>query len=330
MNKTKLATEIVDEHTKKGVSTLSQKKLGELLHHRHPDLFTDKEDGRWFVRKVLQKAGKKKNAYVKPELKREWNGFKLPEPEKNDYSKVIINQKRIGVLSDIHFPYYDKAALNAAVKYLIKWKPDCIILNGDIVDMYQASSFERDPRQRSIKYELDMVRDWLTQLQNLFPKTRIIYKFGNHSERYEKKILQRLPEFIDLEWMTLDAALNFGRAKKIEIVKNKRVIRAGKLNILHAHELPKGMAGPVNPARGFYLKTKASTLGGHHHQSSEHIESDLNGNIIGCWSTGCLCELNPAYAPINRWNHGFATVEVLNKEGDFNVNNIKIINGKIL
>jgi hypothetical protein len=85
----------------------------------------------------------------------------------------------------------------------------------------------------------------------------------------------------------------------------------------------------VNPARGFFLKTKANFLGGHHHASSTHTESDINDNIIGAWSMGCLCELHPHYHPINKWNHGMATVEI-DRSGEFNVNNIKIINGKVL
>jgi hypothetical protein len=34
--------------------------------------------------------------------------------------------------------------------------------------------------------------------------------------------------------------------------------------------------------------------------------------------------------PINKYGHGFATVDVLNNAGDFRVNNIKIINGEVV
>ena len=175
-----------------------------------------------------------------------------------------------------------------------------------------------------------MLRNFIAQLVETFPKARIVYKEGNHCERYEKKILQRIPEFIDLGWMTLETAIHWEQRYRIEMVKNKRIIKAGHLNILHAHELSKGFTAPVNPARGFFIKTKANTIGGHHHQSSEHIETDLNGTVIGCWSTGCLCELHPYYMPVNRWNHGFATVEIINNKGDFRVKNMKIIKGEIL
>ena len=326
IKKTDIAIDFIKKYQdKNGVSKISKTKIGEMLYLAYPDLFKDAEVGRSFVRQATGSKGNHHRKVMKTKI--EWNGFKLPKPEKNDYSKVIVNQKRIVILSDIHFPYYDQAALNAAISFSIDWNPDCIILNGDIIDCYHLSNFEKDKRQRSFKYELDMLKNFFIQLRELFPDARIIYKIGNHEERYEKQILSNIPELIELEYFAFE---NVIQAKEygIEVVKGKRVIRVGKLNVIHGHELPRGMAAPVNPARGFFLRTKASTIGGHHHQTSEHIESDLNGNIIGAFSTGCLCELNPHYMPINKWNHGFAVVE--NTGGDYMVRNIKIIKGRIL
>jgi len=323
INKTELVSRFVKEHNGK----LSKKKLGELIHHKYPDLFKNNEDARSVVRKVtMSNSGQKvdKKHLVK------WKGLSLPKPEKNDYSKVIVNEKRIGILSDIHIPYHDEASLNASLFYLLDWRPECIILNGDTIDMYHGSDFEQDPRNRNPKYEFDVLRDFLKELYILFPKVRIIYKAGNHCERYEKKIMQRLPQFLDLEWNTLEFALNYDMPRKIEVVKNKRIIKAGHLNILHGHEFSKGFIAPVNVSRGFYLKAKANVIAGHHHRISSHSERDLNNRTVGAWSTGCLCELNPKYMPINSWDHGFATVEIIDAEGNFNVNNIRILNGKVV
>ena len=63
------------------------------------------------------------------------------------------------------------------------------------------------------------------------------------------------------------------------IIRNKRILLAGKLNIIHGHELARGLTDPVNPARGFYNKAKNNVIGGHHHRTSEHPESDINGNL---------------------------------------------------
>jgi hypothetical protein len=41
-----------------------------------------------------------------------------------------------------------------------------------------------------------------------------------------------------------------------------------------------------------------------------------------------LSELHPAYLPINKWNHGFAVVDIHGE--DFDVQNKRIWNGKVL
>jgi predicted phosphodiesterase len=322
MTKAELACEVIKEKNGK----LSKSKIADILVSRYPTEFKDKEQARLVVRRVTNSQGEYNRKSAK--IKTEWKGLNLPEPEQNDYSKFIIREKKIALLSDIHFPYYDKVALNASLKYFKSQNPDCILLNGDTVDAYQLSHWERDPRKRSFKYELDMVNSFMEQLQKMFPKARLVYKLGNHCERYEKAILQRVPEFLDLEWTNFEYVIK-AKERGIDVVKNKRVIKAGKLNIVHGHEFARGFAAPVNPARGFFMKAKSNVIGGHHHQTSEHPEPDLNGNIIGAWSTGCLCELHPEYMPINRWNHGAATIEV-DKGGVFEVHNFKIINGKIL
>lgn len=319
--------ELVKEFIDKNQGKFSKQTMAKLLFTKYPDLFSSQESARTTIRTVTGNNGNRNRKVTK--IRTEWKGLTLPNPEKNDYSKIIVNEKRIGILSDIHFPYYNEKALNAALKYLIEFKPTCIILNGDTIDMYHASNFEHDPRMRDLKYEFDMLRSFISQLVKLFPKTRIIYKAGNHCERYESKILNKLPEFIELGWMTLESAIHWGQNYKIEVIKNKRIIKAGHLNILHGHEFSKGFIAPVNVSRGFYLKAKTNVIAGHHHRISNHVETDLNGKSVGAWSTGCLCELNPKYMPINSWQHGFATV-VLNNNGEFKVNNIQIINGVIV
>jgi predicted phosphodiesterase len=325
MTNLQLAKELIEEKTVDGKCTLSQNRMAELLVYKYPANFKSKEVARTAIRNVVGTNGKKNRNIIK--TRTEWKGLNLPEPERNDYSKVEIKGKRIVIFSDIHFPYYNKKALDTAIKYTIDFKPDTIILNGDIIDCYHQSKWETDPRKRSLKYELDMLRNFFQELRNLFPKQTIIYKLGNHEERYEKRILQQVPDFLDLEWTQFETVIEANKYR-IQVVKHKRLLKAGSLNIAHGHEFAKGFAAPVNPARGFYMKAKANVIGGHHHQRSEHEEPDLNDKVTAAWSTGCLCELHPDYAPINKWSHGFATVEIQGE--NFTVRNLKIINGKVL
>ena len=115
---------------------------------------------------------------------------------------------------------------------------------------------------------------------------------------------------------------------KIEIVKNKKPIKIGKLIALHGHELAGG-AGGVNPARSTFLKTLSNVIVGHYHKTSQNTETTMIGDVISVHSTGCLCDLNPMYLPINKHNLGFAYCELNIKSGEYHLENLKIINNKI-
>lgn len=160
-----------------------------------------------------------------------------------------------------------------------------------------------------------------------FPKAKIIWKLGNHEERYEHFLIMKAPELLDIAVVGLESLFvcaNIG----VEIVREQKFIMLGKLPVLHGHEFPKGMTSPVNPARGFFMRGIESVLAGHLHRTSEHTEPTMMGRFITCWSTGCLCGMHPEYARINKWNQGFATVDC-EGDGSFNVKNLRVLNGKI-
>jgi hypothetical protein len=89
-----------------------------------------------------------------------------------------------------------------------------------------------------------------------------------------------------------------------------------------------GMGG-VNPARATFTKTMEDTLVGHYHRTSSHSEPTMNNRLINVHSQGCLCEMNPMFMPINKWNLGFAYVDLNIATGEYVLENKKIVKGKI-
>lgn len=327
MNKLDKARKLVEKFPE-----LSKKRLGEILFKQNPMHFKSADDGRRFIRYVtIGEKATHKDIYV---------GHNLKEGLKNDYTPYIVKGKNVGLLFDIHIPYHDKSAIELALNYFKKNQVDTIILGGDVIDAYQLSRFEKDPSQRITTWEeLRMFIGFLNDLRINFPRAEIIYKLGNHDERYEIFLKQRAPELFDFSVLDLNYLINvhgsteeereLSKKRNIKIVSKKRVLKLGKLNVIHGHEFGNSIFSPVNPARGFYLRAKSNTIGGHHHQTSEHIEKDLNNNITGCWSVGCLSDLHPAYMPINKFNLGFARV-LVHSSGDFSVENKKIMEYKIV
>lgn len=244
---------------------------------------------------------------------------------KEDYY-LPSHLKNILVLSDIHLPYYDKEAVLTAIEFGINQNVDTIYLNGDIVDFNSVSRWQTSPNERDLMNEVKISRLFFKYLRNVFPTQTIIWKLGNHEERWESFLSSKASEIFNLDVLYLGKLFQVDELG-IELVDGKTIAHFGNLTVVHGHELPRGIGSPVNPARGLYMKAKESALCGHHHQTSEHTEKSINGKIVSCWTTGCLSDLRPSYSTVNKYNHGFAHVQLDNEQ--FEVRNYKIINNKI-
>lgn len=311
--------------------------LAKLLFAKENPVFNSVDHARSTIRRARGNAGNagKKSATHQSKAAEHAtklniaNPFHLPASDETIYEQFILPKSatRILLLSDVHVPYHNIKALSAAIDFGIKNDANTIIFNGDTLDCYQLSRFQKDPRKRSFADELESCRDLLRVFRQLFDGVPIYFKLGNHEERFENYMKTRAPELLGNPEFELKNLLRSGELG-ITFIGDKRIIRAGKLNILHGHEFGQSIFSPVNPARGYYNRAKANVICGHNHQSSNHSENNLDGNVVTTWSTGCLCELNPAYLPINKWNHGFAFVTI-DDNANFYVDNMKIIDGKI-
>jgi hypothetical protein len=218
-------------------------------------------------------------------------------------------------------------ALRAAVDHLHEHKIDSLLLNGDFADFYSISRHEKNPKYRNFLAEIEQVQQLLRWLRGEFPHIKIVAKQGNHEERWTAWLFQHAPELSTSPIMGLDNWLAL-KDLDIHLVSEKRIIMAGGLPILHGHEKGNGISSPVNQARGAYMRLHHTVLEGHGHRTSIHSEPDMMGAETVCFSTGCLCDLRPAYAPLNKWNHGAAVVQV-NEAGEFNVENFRIASGRV-
>jgi len=308
------------------------KTLANLIYEENKALWNNAELVRNTIRGIRGNRGSQRKPverHIKPNGI-SGNPFELPASEAADWATVKIpkGNNRILLLSDIHLPYHSIDAVTRAIEYGKKKKGvNTVILNGDIVDFYQASSFARDPRKKNLKFEFDVFKEFIGKLYYALGEPKIYFKQGNHEERFERYLFVKAPELIGVDEFKLDILLEFGKYG-IEYIDKKRIIKAGDLSILHGHEFGRSIFSPVNPARGAFLRAKDSVIVGHNHQTSEHTEPTLNGKIITTWSTGCLSELTPEYMPINKWNHGFAYIETDGE--DYKVHNKRIYKGEIL
>lgn len=245
---------------------------------------------------------------------------------------VDVTSESVGIISDAHWPFHDlrrDAAKNyygayiTALQELRAANIGTLILNGDMMDCFHLSSHEKLEARRDWKWELDVSRAMLRHLRSFFgDKVRIIYREGNHEERFERYMSRHAKE---LQGVYDIAELLKLREQGIEWASGRAKMTIGKLWVDHGHEWFGG--GGVMPARNYRMKAVDNIIVGHVHKTSQDLfRRPLKGDFIAGWSVGCLCDLNPHYAPRNNWNHGFAHV-TLAKDGSFTVANRVIIDG---
>jgi predicted phosphodiesterase len=321
-----LASALCEEYPNTPTKTLAAKLLRE-----NPEATTTLEAARSAVRTVRGANGdrKRKWARVPRPHQAPHNPMSLPDSFATEWTMFEVDgDERIGIFGDVHIPYHDITALTAYLQWLKRRKPTILFINGDLNDFHMLSRFEKDPKARTVAEERAATLQFFGVLREQFPHARIILKQGNHDERLAKYLAVKAPELLnlrELEYESIFQLDNYG----IEMVAEKRVVRFGKLPVIHGHEYPTPVIGPVNAARGLFLRAKTSSAVNHHHQVSEHTENTLKGEMITCWSVGCLCDLHPAYSPLNKWSHGGAFM-VLDKSGDYEFQNKRILHGRVV
>jgi hypothetical protein len=98
--------------------------------------------------------------------------------------------------------------------------------------------------------------------------------FTGNCVRYQKWIMQKAPELLDIEGTSLPELLGLNQLNIINIT-DKRYIYAGKIAIFHGHEV--GMtSGGVNPARTLRLKLNKSAITNHFHRETKDMGRNLD------------------------------------------------------
>jgi predicted phosphodiesterase len=230
----------------------------------------------------------------------------------------IANATNVLIISDLHFPFHDKRAIETALNY--RDKIDTIVLLGDLMDIYQGSRFSKDPSIAKLKDELNITKEFLKHIREKFKTAQIYYYEGNHEMRMDRYVMDHAPILFGMESIRLHNLLEL-KKQGIVWVENGVGMKISSLHLLHGNEA--GSRGGINIARTMILKTNDNCLFGNFHKTQESSGRNLDGKEFANWSIGCLCNLKPRYMPINAWNLGFALLHIDGKE--FEVSNKRIL-----
>ena len=332
-------TEIVHEYLEKFPEAPS-KTLARKIYNENTGFFSSFESAYSRVRYYRGQQGKRQresmdngsNKNFKKELKTKVTQTKLFLPE----SHTKVRNKftfptgcmRLGVFGDVHIPFHDNTALETMFIKFEEENVDSILINGDLLDFYQLSFHEKDPRVIHFKDEIEAGKEFLAYLRDRFPGIPIYYITGNHENRFERYLRIKASELLDMDEFRLDVILHVAEYR-IEFIPFRSKVVFGDYTIEHGDKIPG--AGGVVPARTLLMRLKSNSIVNHFHKSSESSQRVYGvgePTSIKAYSLGCMCDLAPEYMEINEWNHGFAILKRIKDK--VSVTNYKIEGNIIL
>ena len=214
--------------------------------------------------------------------------------------QIIQKNLKVISLSDIHFGHEDQKALKLVKEFIKEERPDVIILNGDILDAYDASSFLQDPNKNGgMREEIGHAKEFLKWLRLGNPLAYIGFLEGNHEDRLRKVVWQSpmiaklFPNLNLKSLLGLDELKIEHRLYGDSIIINNTVFT-------HGHKT--SAKAPYDYMASYAL----SGTSGHTHNLGMSCKN-VGQKTLYWVESGCLCMTNPEYVKgIANWHQGFA------------------------
>lgn len=224
------------------------------------------------------------------------------------------------VISDIHYPYHDSKAISAMLKFIKAHDVNTIILDGDILDFYDVSHFDKNPeRILSLQKEINLAKGLFKSLRDIKPEADIVFIKGNHEFRLERYLMKH-PELYSLDALRLPNLLNL---EKYKIKYFDKEFRLGNLKIIHG-DLVRKFSG--YSAHGELDKHDCSGISGHTHRMGCYYKQTPE-RYLAWFEGGCLCDIHPEYIDNPDWSQGFIYGYV--DKDSFAITPIPIVEGKV-
>lgn len=113
----------------------------------------------------------------------------IPKREQSEKDRLRTS-KRAMVLSDLQIPFQDKNAVGVALEALRDYKPDKVVLVGDLLDLSAWSKYIQRPEWATATQEaVNQAHNLLAAIRKLAPTAEIVVLEGNHDKRMENYAL---------------------------------------------------------------------------------------------------------------------------------------------
>jgi hypothetical protein len=225
-------------------------------------------------------------------------------------------------------PLHDAKAVNVAMEFIKDFKPDHVILGGDMLDCGSISHHRRGQAGnleglRLLAEAKELRAEVIDQLEDQV-KGRLVYHIGNHEDWLSDLVI---------EWPTLEGIVDIRALLDLndqwEVIEQGKASRLGKLTFVHGDTVKGGQ----NPALWAVTAYERNVRFGHYHtfqMATKTTPVDANGHT-GI-AVPCLSKKNHFYGQgtPNKWMQGFLWGYVNGPDGIFNDYVTVIVNGKAM
>lgn len=229
--------------------------------------------------------------------------------------QMVKQAERTMVISDIHVPFHDEKALKVVYQYAKDYKPTRLIVNGDLVDFYGLSFFEKNTaRRHNVQEEIDQASKILGKLRTIVgPKAEMVYLEGNHENRLQR-YLWKNPELEGIRDLRLPNLLDLA-GREIQFIgvtsdywkDTSGHLEVGDALVTHGDNRLNGTSTSRYSgysARNSIVGLQQSIIMGHVHRLGKVYQSNGKKHLVGI-EGGCLCVKNGTA----NWQQGFVTFE---------------------
>jgi predicted phosphodiesterase len=216
----------------------------------------------------------------------------------------LAELKKILFVPDVHVPYHDKTAWGTMLAAMREWKPDIVVVLGDLCDMYSVSAHDKDPRRMNrLDWELEACNEALDQLDALGAQKKYFVE-GNHETRWDRALASRATEFSAVFRLRDQLRL---RERGWLFTPYKHTLRLGKLHI--THDLGKSGRNAHRDAEATY---QGCAVIGHTHALELSVVSNRKGKahvaaMFGWLGDNAKIDYRHFDKAAREWPHGFGT-----------------------
>ena len=240
-------------------------------------------------------------------------------------------------------PMHDRKAMDAVLRFIREVNPHYVVLLGDMVDFAPWSTrFPRKPEyKQTTQPTIDELYWWLAEIRSSAPAAKIVYMAGNHEERMQKAMVEKLSEATYLTKVFEESpALSIRNLLRLDDLDIEYVGPYGadwwlwdRIRITHGNKVRSGGGAT---AMAIAKTARWSEVYGHVHKV-EMMQKTFHGpfgrNVITAMSPGCLCRVDgtvPGVSLSPDWQQGCGVATLDEKTEQVHMQVLPIYDGSLV